>query len=245
MADPTPTPAPIETPAAPATPAAPSGAEALFGADGKGATPSAPAVDPAPAADPAPAVLLSADPPADPAAPILEVPPEGEVAPKAEAIDPASYTFTLPEGFIEDPVAMTAARTALAEAGVDPTKAQSLFDLYISGQQASLAAAAASIAAQSSDWLAASNQLPEFQGATRETSLTTIRRLFDTYGNPEVLKVFAQTGVGNNPDVVSMYLKIAKALDEGGPTTPGRPPAPNGGRPPRGPSALYPDNPTT
>lgn len=160
---------------------------------------------------------------------------------KADApapIDPASYVLTLPEGFTEDPALMTQARTLLAEAGVPADKAQGLVDLYIAGQSAASAQIQSALEARSAEWLTASNALPEFTGEMRKTSIASIGKAFDTFGDNDVREVFASTGVGNHPAVVRMFLKMSQALSEGAPSLPGRPTGQNGGQYK---TTLYPD----
>lgn len=223
-----------DAPAAP--PTSLEGVGHLYPEGGKDAAPSAPAA-PVPAPEAAPAAPPAAAPPA--AEPVLAAGAEGGEAPAAKegespaapALTPDSYTLTLPEGFIVADAVMSEAKTLLADAGVDPAKAQGLVSILAKVEAARADAAAATM----TSWLTASNALPEFQGEMRKTSLATIGRAFDEYGSAEVQEVFAQTGVGNHPAVVKMFLKMAAALDEGGPTRSGLPanPGPNG-RPARG-----------
>lgn len=142
--------------------------------------------------------------------------PEG-----AAAIDPTSYTFTFPEEFKADDALVAKARTTLAEAGVPADKAQGVVDLYIDALRGAQAAATAEFTAQQAAWKTEIDAMPEFQGATRETSLQAIAKVFDEYG-PEAREALSNPAIGNDPRMARFMLKIANALSEGGPATPGR-----------------------
>lgn len=156
---------------------------------------------------------------------VLATGSEGETKsePVAEApvLTAESYTITLPEGVVLDDTLMGEFKSLAATAKLDPASAQPLMDLYVKAMNQ----AQAQVAQEQGAWLAASNALPEFQGEMRKTSLATIGRAFDEYGTAEVQQVFAASGVGNHPAVVSMFLKMARALGEGAPVLAGTPAA--------------------
>lgn len=221
----------------------------------------APATDPTPAA-PAPAAPANGTPPSrgedgapkgDPAPPAgadgegglaagTKAAPEAPTSP--DPIDPASYTLALPETFQVDETTLTEARELFAAAGVPQDKAQSLIDLYAKTQTAQATAAATEFSTQQSAWLTELNAMPQFQGATRETSLAQIGRVFDEYG-PTAREAFNNPLIGNNPEVVKFMLKIAGTLSEGAPSAPGRPANPGKeGRPAKSNGTLsYPNTP--
>lgn len=140
---------------------------------------------------------------------------------------PESYDFKLPEGFTEDADLVTEARKVFAEAGVPVAKAQALVDLFASTQTKAAAAAEAAFNAQQTEWQAQLNALPELQGQTREKTMTSLGRLWDTYGTPEAKEVMNHPALGNNPALVKMFVSLAQALDEGTPA-PAHRGAPNG-----------------
>lgn len=222
------------------------------------------------AAAPAPTVVASPDASAAPPAPTLAetlfseggtpqaldtpapdavVEPEvGAVSEAPAAIDPASYELSLPEGFAVDDGLMTEARDAFAAAGVPADKAQSLLDIYTKASQSALTAAQTAFETQQSEWLTTINSMPEFQGSTREKSLTAIGKLFDDYGTPEAKDALNMAGVGNHPALVKFIHSIASVLSEGTSVPGGRPvnPGPNGQRGGAGRSlgqTLFPDQP--
>ncbi len=169
---------------------------------------------------------------------------EGTPSPDAPVpIDPASYELTVPETFTVNEEQLTEARALFADAGVPKDKAQGLIDLYAKVLTAQQSEAQTQFTTQQSAWMSELNALPELQGATRETSLSAIGRVFDEYG-PEAREAFNNPLIGNNPAVVKFMLKVAATLSEGNPSAPGRPANPGKeGRAPKGYGLEYPNTP--
>ena len=154
--------------------------------------------------------------------------PEAQPASEApEPLDATKYELALPETLTSDKELEGAARLALADAGVPYDKAQPLVDLFSTALSKAASAAESAWQAEQSAWLSEIDSVPEFQGPTREKSLESISKLFDAYGTPEAKEALNRGGIGNNPALARMMLKVAQALDEGSPTTAARP-APNG-----------------
>lgn len=155
--------------------------------------------------------------------------PAGEAG--ADSITAPEYTFTLPEGFTQDAGLDADAKRVFAEAGVPADKAQGLIDLFAKAVKTSSDTATAAYNTQQQAWLTEINAMPEFTGPTRETSLASIGRLLDEYGTPEAKTALNMHGIGNNPALAKMMVKIAAALTEGSPVPGGRPATgANGGR---------------
>lgn len=215
----TPTTEPAPGTATPPEATATSAADALFPDGGAQTDPQDPSPD-------APVEEVAAVPAEADAAPVVEATPEP--APEPTGDDTASapeYNFTLPEGFVTDDALTTRAKEVFANAGVPADKAQALIDLFADTLSAQRTEAESAYATQQTEWLAAIDQIPEFQGPTKEKSLATIGRLFDTYGSEDAKAALNIGGVGNNPHLAKFILNVAKALDEGAPTGQGRPAA--------------------
>lgn len=144
-----------------------------------------------------------------------------------DAIDPKSYdALTLPDGVTVDETLLGQFKAEAAKAKLDPAAAQQFLDLYTnslkSQQEAQLADSNALVESWKTEVL---STFPEFQGqAKREQSEAVIAKLmeeFDPSGN--VRKYMAETGLGNNPSVVRMFLDVANQLTEGNPTPSGKP----------------------
>lgn len=160
-----------------------------------------------------------------------------------DSLSAASYDFTLPAGFSDNVELTSEAKTVMAAAGVAPDKAQGLIDLFGKAVKANADAQVAAHTTQQQAWLTEIGSMPEFTGPTRETSLASIGKLFDEFGTPEAKTALNAYGVGNNPALVKMMLKIASVVNEGGPSGGGRPVGtPNGKRAPATVGqSLYPD----
>lgn len=155
---------------------------------------------------------------------VPETSPETEAAPETPALTVESYgDFTLPEGWAHDTELEGNAKKVFAEVGVPPDKAQSLMDLYTSAVDRAQKAATEEFNATQAKWKTEIDSLPDFKGATRATTLTAIGKLFDTYGDDGLRELMAHPAVGNSPPVLKFLAGLAKALDEGAPSAPGRP----------------------
>lgn len=145
-----------------------------------------------------------------------------------DSLTAESYDFSLPTGFTDNVELTAEAKTVMAAAGVAPDKAQGLVDLFGKAVKASADAQVAAHNTQQQTWLAEIGSMPEFTGPTRETSLASIGKLFDEFGTPEAKAALNAYGVGNNPALVKMMLKIAGVVNEGAPSGQGRPTGRNG-----------------
>jgi hypothetical protein len=129
-----------------------------------------------------------------------------------------------------------------ANAKLDEPTAQAVLDLLPDVLKGQMEAIQASFQATQTEWTNTVNAMPEFTGANREVSLTKIGRVLDEFGTPEVRQLFDQTGAGNNPHLVQMFLKLADAVGEGNPTPQGRPNGSGAGRKSAA-EILYPNTP--
>jgi len=193
----------------------------------------APPAEAAPEPEPA-----GVDPSTDQTTPPVEgeAKPDGEVEakPAKAAAEPTapltvdSYAdLSLGEGLTADDTALTSAKEIFAEAQLPPEAAQKLLDLYTTNlKTASEAAARAtqeSFTNLNSQWLEATNALPEMQGEAKKQTLAILGRTMDEFGSPEAREAFNLTGAGNNPHIVKYILSLAQAVVEGGPTPAGAP----------------------
>lgn len=209
-------------------------------------SPEAPVAAPAPAstvltegAPTSPPAAADASPPPAPDAPAApaDAPAGGEPAPSTEApADPTPivYDLKVPDGVTIDAPAFTAFTTLATESKLVPEVAQSLLTQHAealkASQTAQIAAAQAQFQETQDAWKAEVKALPEFSTeAATKTSMQSIGRMMDEFGTPEVKSILDATGAGNNPHLVSMFLKMANALTEGRPTT-----APNAAPPSKG-----------
>lgn len=167
-----------------------------------------------------------------PTEPVVEPPVEPTPEEAALAVVPteaSAYTFTPPEGFTVDETAMGKFRDLALSKSMSQGEFNTALSLFTESlsQQAAAAQAAQLQTFQDTqtDWLRQINELPELQGQRREGTENSIGKLLDEYGTPEVREIMNVAGVGNNPALVKMFIKLAAALGEGAPPPQGKPPA--------------------
>lgn len=160
-----------------------------------------------------------------------------------DTLTAASYdVLTIPEGMEPIDPLIAEFKSFALENKLPPAQAQRLLDMQATAARAGMAAQLESFNTTQAAWVAEYSAWPEFTGTrSRETTTASLGKLFDEFGTPEVREVMSLTGAGNNPSLIRMMLNISKALEEGGPTAPGRP---NGVKYPRTPGQiLYPNQP--
>lgn len=69
------------------------------------------------------------------------------------------------------------------------------------------------------DWQKEIQADPDIGGEKLKENLGAVAKVLDKYGTPDLRAAFDLTGAGNNPHVIRFMAKIAKELNEPGPTT--------------------------
>lgn len=135
-----------------------------------------------------------------------------------------SYDLKFPEEFTADADLVAKFKSTALDAKLDPASAQKFTDLYVEAQKSLATQIQSQYQTVQADWLKEIAATPDFATADKKAeSLAAIGRMMDEYGSPEVREALNITGAGNNPHVVSLLLKAAKALSEGAPTRAGNP----------------------
>lgn len=164
-----------------------------------------PAVDPAAAPAPEPGAEVKTD------AANAAAEPKSEEAKGAEASKtdvkpevPEAYEFKAPDGTTLDEGAIALVTPVLKELGVTQEGAQKLTDAFIQIQ-------AAQATAQSEAWLTAAKSDPQIGGKEFEANAKLAQEAFAKFGSPELKAFIDQTGLGNHPELLKTFVKIAKA----------------------------------
>ena len=184
--------APPPAPAAPAPPAAAPVAAPV-------AAPAPLAGAPAPTAAPVPASAAAAPAPAAP--PAVAAPPAA----------PESSTFTAPEGHELDSATADAFAGVAKELGLTQDAAQKVVDKmapHLAQRQAE------QIKAVHEQWREQSTADKEFGGDKLAENLGLAKKAMDTFASPELKALMNQTGLGNHPEVIRMFVKAGKAISE-------------------------------
>lgn len=196
----------VETPAVNPQPAG-------IGAPGVGGTPSEPVV-PAPGSEKAEAGV-GAKP---------ETPPVEAEAPAPVSVE---YKLTPPEGVSLDEARVTAITEVAKKHGVSPEALTALANEAFSDMKVANERAVADNRKAWEDtqrnWEKEIEADPELGGAAAKNNQILIGRALDEYGSDSARDAFKLTGAGNNPHIVRMFLRMAKALSEGGAVPAGNP----------------------
>lgn len=165
-----------------------------------------------------------------------------EIADKAAAeeaakiTDPTKYELKVPENVTVADDTLTAFKAEAAKLGLTNEAAQSFMDMHIAGLEASHTqfqeGAQTAFNDLRAEWRKECEAMPEFTGAQRKENLAAVAAALDEYGeftevDGKKINVTKQmletTGLGDNPAMVRMVYRMAKALKEGTPTSVGRP----------------------
>lgn len=73
---------------------------------------------------------------------------------------------------------------------------------------------ASQVEAITKGWAEQSTADPEFGGQRLQESLTVAKKALDTFGTPELRKLFNESGLGNHPEVIRFMVRAGKAVSE-------------------------------
>ncbi len=160
----------------------------------------------------------------------VKVDDEGVEKPKSEA--PEKYEdFTLPKGFTMAEGALEAFNPVAKDLGLSQENAQKLINLYSTVQAKNIENINNAFAKEHEEMVAKVKADPEMGGDKYESNIKLASNVIGKFGNKGVVEVLTATGLGDNPEVIRMFLKIGKAMGEdtfvnkddgggGGPTNP-------------------------
>lgn len=123
----------------------------------------------------------------------------------AKAVVPEVYTLTAPEGSAGiDEAALNLVTPVLKKFNVTNEGAQDLANIFaqIQAQQA---------AAQTTQWLADAKADKEIGGQAFDANSKLAQQAFAKFATPELRQFMETTGLGNHPEVLRAFVKIAKA----------------------------------
>lgn len=160
----------------------------------------------------------------EPAKPAGDPKPEGEPkkegqqaaddgAPKdvdGKAI-PETYEIKMPDGVEMDAELMAEVTPLFREAKLSPAQAQVVADAYMRQQTKALEAHSKQVAA----WANEARADKEFGGKDFNANMAHATKAFQAFGSERALQIFDTYGLGNNPEVLRMFVRIGKAIGEG------------------------------
>lgn len=144
------------------------------------------------------------DKPAEESKPAAETKPEGA---------PEKYEFKAPEGKEYDASVLESFSAAAKDANLSQDAAQKLLEemapALAERQQAQ-------VKAVQEGWLEASKTDKEFGGEKLQENLAVAKKAMDAYASPELKTLLQTTGLGNNPEVIRLFVKVGKSISEDG-----------------------------
>ena len=66
------------------------------------------------------------------------------------------------------------------------------------------------------EWRQQATADKEFGGQKLEENLVVARKAMQAFASPELKQLLAQTGLGNHPEVIRMFVKAGKSISEDG-----------------------------
>lgn len=191
------------------------------GLEGTAGTAPAPAPTPAPAATPAPAPAPTPAPAEDGLPnplgeggglpnPLGETPAPKTEAPVSEA--PEHYAeFDMGDyGKLSEDTAKDFGAAA-RELGLSQEKAQKLVSSMTPAVAAHLQQ---KLAGYANEWIASAKADAEIGGANYDKNLGVAKLAYDKYATPELKKVLAVSGLGCNPEILRLFYRVGKTLQE-------------------------------
>lgn len=180
------------------------------------ATPSA-ATTPAPAAGAAPDTTLTGTgaPPVVPPAKASETPPAA----------PETYSLKLPEGSRLDPSRVESIASLAKERGLSNEAAQEILTREHEAVQQYASAQETVLEKEKERWLTDLRADKEIGGDHLNKKVEQASRVVKKFGTPEFNKALNDTGLGNHPELVRVFARIADAMGEDNLVLPGAAPS--------------------
>lgn len=160
-----------------------------------------------------------------------EAPKEGEPEKKTEGepsaddavkdIDgkaiPETYEIKMPDGVEMDAELLGEVTPMLREARLSPAQAQVVADIYMKTQTDALKRHSDMTAG----WLKDAKADDEIGKRDWDKNLAHAHRAFQAFGNERGMQLFDTYGLGNHPDILRIFVRMGKAIGEGGTVLPG------------------------
>lgn len=125
---------------------------------------------------------------------------------------PEKYEIKMPDGVEMDAAMLEAVTPLFREAKFSPAQAQAAADIYMQQQTKQLEAHSAMVAG----WANEARADKEIGGAKFAENMAYAAKAFQATGNERAMQIIDTYGLGNNPDILRMFVRIGKAMSEGG-----------------------------
>lgn len=137
-----------------------------------------------------------------------------EDAPKLKA--PESYTdFTLPEGVQIAPEVADNLKALAKDLDLTQDQAQKVADLGAQMSQRWAQQQTDALAKARTDWAEAAKVDTEYGGEKFNENMAAAKKALDAFGSPELTKLLNESGIGNHPEVIRVFVRAGKAIGDG------------------------------
>jgi len=127
---------------------------------------------------------------------------------------PEEYSFKMPEGMELDTEVLAKVAPIFKEAGLSQAKADKMVEVYTKEILPAFAKRQADAwKAETDSWAEATRKDPEIGGVKFDETVKNAQRAVNTI-NPALKEVFDKYGLGNHPEFVRTFAKIATLLKE-------------------------------
>lgn len=128
---------------------------------------------------------------------------------------PEQYTdFTLPDGFTMDQGAIEAFSPVARELGMSQENAQKVIDLYSNLQQLQVKNSQLAINEERDKNIALVKADPELGGEKYDSNIKSAIKVINRFGSKELVDVLNNTGIGNSPHLIRLFVRVGKAMGE-------------------------------
>jgi len=129
---------------------------------------------------------------------------------------PEKYEFKLPEDIKLEGAALEELSGLAKELGLTQEQAQKVADLGAKQAQTLASQYVEQHKTTVNEWATQTKTDKEIGGEALEANLGAAKKALDQFGSPELKKLLNESGLGNHPEVVRMFVKAGKAISEDG-----------------------------
>jgi hypothetical protein len=128
---------------------------------------------------------------------------------------PEQYAdFAFEEGRALDTELADEIKATAKDLGLTQSQAQKLADLAMKRTTAAQAQQAEVLEKARTEWADATKADKEFGGDALDANLSLARKALDTFGTPELKALLNESGLGNHPEVIRVFVRAGKAISE-------------------------------
>lgn len=132
-----------------------------------------------------------------------------------EGAEAAAYTLTAPEGYPISEGALKGLNEVCKSANLSEEQAKAVMAYMHGNYTTAISAQQEAMQAQAKTWIGEFQADKEFGGDKFDASVADAQRALATFDQSgTVSKMLAETGYGNNPDVLRIFARVGRALGE-------------------------------